>query len=290
MFTEESSQQVTPLTEERGEPPQPLAPEEVQLSSSSQALAKWLPWVDVARAGAVWLTSVMLLVGVPLMIALPYLVYRSILLGPPSPETIASDKTLIFLSVAAIVPTHLLTIVVTWMIVTEGGRYPFWKTVGFEWPQSIGPVISSLVSLLLAIVLLLLAWLVTNYFGGGKTDLDALIESSMPARFATAFVAVVTAPLVEELVYRGVVYSALERALGVGAAITFVSLLFAGVHVIQYRNNIAVISVITLLSITLTVTRAVTGKVLPSFIIHLVFNGVQSLILVLAPFWDQGTR
>jgi membrane protease YdiL (CAAX protease family) len=72
-----------------------------------------------------------------------------------------------------------------------------------------------------------------------------------------------------------------------GIAIAVVSLLFAGVHVFLYRNNIAVITVITLLSITLTVTRALTGKVLPAFIMHLVFNGIQSVLIVLGGFIDK---
>jgi len=74
---------------------------------------------------------------------------------------------------------------------------------------------------------------------------------------------------------------------GVGVAIGIVSLLFAGVHVFQYRNNLAVIVVITLLSITLTVTRAITGKVLPAFIIHLVFNGIQSVLIVVGGFVNK---
>jgi hypothetical protein len=37
------------------------------------------------------------------------------------------------------------------------------------------------------------------------------------------------------------------------------------------------------------VVRAVTGKVFPAFIIHLVFNGIQSIILVLAPFIDKSS-
>jgi hypothetical protein len=48
-----------------------------------------------------------------------------------------------------------------------------------------------------------------------------------------------------------------------------------------------VIAVITLLSITLTVARAVSGKVLPGFIIHLVFNGIQSVLIVLSGFIDK---
>ena len=125
---------------------------------------------------------------------------------------------------------------------------------------------------------------------GEKTALDQLIESSFQARLATAFLAVATGPLVEELVYRGVLYPAFERVLGVGGAIALVSILFAGVHVAQYINNIAVIAVISLLSVVLTTTRAKTGSVLPGFLIHLVFNGVQSILIVLQPFLEKADQ
>ena len=284
MFTEEPSQQLTPLPEEHAEPPASAPGVELQPTST---VLWWESWFDVAKAVGVWFISVLLIIIIPTIYALPYLIYRIVELGPPSPQALASDKMLLFLSVVGILPTHLLTLVLVWMVVTEGGRRPFWKTIGFDWPQSTGPTMATLLSVLLAILLFGLAWAVTMLYGQRKTDLDLIIESSIYTRVATAFVAVATAPLIEELVYRGVLYRALERAAGVGIAITIVSLLFAGVHVFQYRNNIAVIVVITLLSITLTVARAVSGKVLPSFIIHLVFNGIQSVLIVLGGFIDK---
>jgi membrane protease YdiL (CAAX protease family) len=84
-----------------------------------------------------------------------------------------------------------------------------------------------------------------------------------------------------------VLYPAIEKAAGMTIAIITVSLLFAGVHVLQYKENIAVIVMISMLSIVLTVARAVTGKVLPSFIIHLVFNGIQSVLIVTSGFVDK---
>jgi membrane protease YdiL (CAAX protease family) len=120
--------------------------------------------------------------------------------------------------------------------------------------------------------------------GGGKTDLDRLIESSYQARIATALVAILTAPIVEEIIYRGMLYSALEKVTGIGWAVAIVSIMFAGVHVLQYKNNLGVILAITILSVTLTVVRAYTGKLLPSVLIHLVFNGLQSLYLILEPY------
>ena len=126
--------------------------------------------------------------------------------------------------------------------------------------------------------------LITGLFPGDKTQLDLLIESSNGARVVTAFLAIVTAPLVEEIVYRGILYPAISGVLGSAAAIGLVSLFFAAVHFLQYKNNLAVIGVITLVSITLTAVRAYTRRLLPCLVIHLVFNGIQAVIILLYPF------
>ena len=285
MFTEESSQQqLNRLPEEHAESPTPAPGVELRpVAKPSWADA----WLDVVKAIGAWVASVFAILIVPTAVALPYLIYSIFKFGPPSPQALASDKMLIFYSVLGLLPAHVLTLGIVWMIVTEAGRRPFLKTIGFEWPENLGPAVSILLSILVGIILFGLALALTFLYGERKTDLDILIESSMYTRMATAFVAVATAPLVEELVYRGVLYRALEKAAGMGVAIAVVSLLFAGVHVFQYRNNIAVIAVITLLSITLTVVRAATGKVLPAFIIHLVFNGIQSVLIVLGGFVDK---
>ena len=285
MFTEEpSQQQITPLPEEHAEPPAVSAGAQVQPVPKTEW---WAAWIDVGVAVAAWFVSVLLLLFVPVVYAVPYLVYRIAKLGPPSPEALASDKMLIFFSVAAILPTHMLTLVLVWAVVSYAGRRPFWKNIDFGWPPNASPAMTTMLSIVTAIVLFSLAFAITMLYGDRKTDLDLMIESSIYTRFATAFVAVVTAPLVEELIYRGLLYKALEKAAGVAVAILVVSLLFAGVHVFQYRNNLAVIAVITLLSFTLTVARAVSGKVLPAFIIHLVFNGIQSVLIVVGAFVDK---
>lgn len=293
MITNETSQQGTPLAEQpTGQPTGEPAgfPERAvrdDLLPPPSADTRGLQWREVRNAFLVWISSVLFLLFIPAVVALPYVAYNWINFGPPRPEDLASDKTLIFLSIIGILPTHLLTLGVVWLYVTQSGRQPFSRMPGFSWPKNMSPMLTTALGVLLAFVLLAIGWAVTQVLGGNKTQLDLLVESSLPARFATAFVAVFTAPLAEELIYRGVLYSALERAAGVAVAIVVVSLLFAGVHVFQYSNNIGVITVITLLSFTLTLARAYSGSVLPPFIIHLVFNGIQSLVLVLSPFIDS---
>jgi len=284
VFTEESSQQITPLPEEHAEPPVVPTATEVQPASKPEKKDWFTAWIDVGIAVAAWIVSVVFLALVPVIYALPYMIYRIVKVGAPSPEALVTDRMLIFFSVVGILPTHLLTFVMVWALVSYAGRRPFWKNIDFGWPANSSHAMTTLVSVVVAILLFSVAYVITATYGDRKTDLDLMIESSIYTRFATAFVAVVTAPLVEELIYRGLIYKALEKAAGVAVAVVIVSLLFAGVHVFQYRNNLAVIAVITLLSITLTVARAVSGKVLPAFIIHLVFNGIQSVLIVLSAF------
>lgn len=285
MFTEEPAQPVTPLSNEPAgftEPARNVLPPPPSVTAASPQ-----PWLDVVKAVLVWAGSFGFLIFVPVLLVVPYFVYNFIRHGVPRPDEILGDKMLIVLSVVGTILAHLLTLLLIWYYVSTSGQKPFGKAIGLQWPKSIPAGLGTLLCAVIAIVLLGLGWAITQFIGGEKTQLDLIVESSMAARFATALAAVATAPLVEELVYRGVLYSALERAAGVGVAFAIVSLLFAGIHVFQYINNIGVILVITVLSMTLTATRAYTGSVIPPFIIHLVFNGIQSLVLVLAPFLDK---
>lgn len=301
MFTEEPTAQQTPVPTDPEELREPYFGDAVQPVASEthedtfqrgepgeRGIGRWQDWFYLLKAFLVWVASIILLVVVQLIVTIPYFIYLWTKYGPPKVEALATDKIVAFLSISAVLPSHLLTLGVIWLMVTEGRKRPFWKTIGFEWPAFASPAVVTVTSVGLAIALLMVGGLVTHYWGGSKTQLDLLVESSIPARLATAFVAVFTAPLVEELIYRGVLYSALERTLGRIIGVIVVSLLFAGVHVFQYIDNIAVIAVISLLSVTLTVTRAYTGKVLPSFIIHLVFNGIQSIVIALWPFLGWG--
>ena len=201
-------------------------------------------------------------------------------LGLGVPNTLGGGANLIFISILSVLPTHILTFLAVWFVVTSRGRRPLWQTLGWSWPGNFGPW----KTIGLAVLLLAVGSLITRYLGGSETQVDQIINSSLRARFATAFLAAVTGPLVEELVYRGVLYSAFQRVLGMTWAVVLVSALFAGVHVIQYYNNLAVIAVIALLSVALTLARARSGSLLPSYVMHLVFNGIQAVILVVQPF------
>jgi membrane protease YdiL (CAAX protease family) len=104
-----------------------------------------------------------------------------------------------------------------------------------------------------------------------------------------AFFATFTAPLVEEVVYRGLLYSAFQRRVGVALATVFVTILFTAVHVPQYslgaNPDFAALIALFLLSLTLTLVRARTGNLLPCIVLHTIFNASQSILVVIQNFF-----
>ena len=237
------------------------------------------PWKLWAAALA-WFSSVIFLWLVPQFCALPYIATHYRESGGPTKELLLNDKTFVLILVAGFIPAHLLTLLVAWVIASRFGKFSAFRTLGFSWPANFGVWKSTAT----AIGLFLIAMAIIYKFGGQDTDLEKILRSSRPAAIVTAFVAAVTAPLVEEVIYRGLLYSALQRAAGVVSAIAIVALTFAGLHVLQYWPNFGAIATISLLSVVLTLVRARTGRLLPCYIIHLVFNGIQSVIIVAEPF------
>ncbi len=234
--------------------------------------------MDFVVAFLTWLASVLLLF-LPQVLAIPYVAshYRG---TQPTVEVLLADRTLVVILVSGILPAHLITLLIAWCAVTRFGKLSAIKTLRLSWNgrmavwQSIG----------LAIVLFGMAWLLTLWFGGKETRLEKLVESSRAAALIIAFLAVATAPIVEETIYRGILYPAFERVAGASPAVIIVTLMFALPHVPQYWPNLGVISSITLLSVVLTVVRARTGRLLPCLVIHFVFNGIQSFLIVVDPY------
>jgi uncharacterized protein len=238
------------------------------------------PW-GVLEAAGVWFASALLLLLLPMLAIVPYALFKYSGEGyDVFVKSLPADKTAILISIMAIIPAHLLTLGLVWIVVTQYGRRPFWRTLGWDWSPRFG----FWASVGLAFLLLVMGITLTSRIGGEATDLDQIINSSTAARFTTALLATATAPLVEEIIYRGLIYSALQRALGMIWAVMIVSILFAFVHVFQYSNNFGVIAAITMLSLSLTLVRAFTGRLLPCFVIHFIFNGLQAIYIIFEPY------
>lgn len=238
------------------------------------------PWQSWEAIG-VWIASVLFIVTIPALFLLPYLALNGVELTNSEAlvEFAKTDPMSIVVQIIAIIPAHLLTIALAWLVVTRRNRFSFKEMIGlgsggFAWWQYI-------------VVLVgfgLIAVAVGSLIPEQENDLIRILKSSRTAVYIVAIVATVTAPLVEELVYRGVLYSAFQRSMGAASAFLLVTLLFALVHVPQYWPSFSTIILLTLLSLILTAIRVKTGNLLPCVIFHTLFNGLQSVFLILEPF------
>ncbi len=242
------------------------------------------PW-NTGIAVGVWLLSVFLIMVVPGIFLAPYAISQRAAY-PDSSELIkalSSDPVAIAIQVAAIVPVHLLTIAIAWFVVTRGRTYSFFKTLGWKgggmrwWHYGV---------ILAGFFLLSLA--VGSVLPEQENDLMRMLRSSRYIVFLVAFMATFTAPLVEEVVYRGVLFSSLQRSAGIRPAVAIVTIMFAMVHLPQYWPSVSTMILLTTLSLILTVVRARTENLLPCVILHTIFNGLQSILLILGPYLDHG--
>lgn len=238
----------------------------------------------------VWLVSILLVIFMPLVFLIPYASYKGIHFGasdylPALVQFATNDKTAVLLQLLALLPSHLITFLLVWALVTRFGKRSFWAAIGWQWPPQTPWWLDLMISVMLGIVLFGVGTVLAKLLGAEKpTPLEQIINSSLAARYAISFLAVFTAPFAEELVYRGVLFAPLQRLTGMRGAVIIVLALFTIIHVPQYWPNIGVIAAVALLSIALTLVRAYSGRLLPCIVIHLVFNGIQAILLILEPY------
>lgn len=238
------------------------------------------PWGSPIAIGA-WIFSVLMILIVPSLFIGVYLVIKGADLSDPSTlaKAMSSDPTAIWVSVIAILPAHIVTLFVCWVIITRGRTFPFfetlgWKSGGMRWYHHI----------LILGAFFVLSVVVGNFFPGQDNEMMRMINSSRLTLFTMAALAILTAPLIEEIVYRGIVYSALQRSITPWLAVIVTTLLFAIVHVPQYLGSPATIGLLLILSLILSIMRMKTGNLWPCVAFHTIFNAVQSVLMIVQSF------
>jgi len=192
------------------------------------------------------------------------------------------SPTSILIQISGTIPAHLLTLVFCWFVVTGRGKFSLKQTLGLKWGGfHLGFCILSVIFFYAIFGTLL------YYFGDQDTELTRILLSSRAVVWVVAFLAVVTAPVVEELVHRGLLYSALQRSVGVPYAIAITSFIFAAIHFPQYYKSIVALLMISMLSLGLTLIRWKSKNLLPCIVTHLIFNGLQAAGLLLEPYFPK---
>lgn len=170
--------------------------------------------------------------------------------------------------------------IVLWMM----GKYeirwvPGFLHRGWRWHRDIGSGVIAYVAAMPYILLYAALYQIWLQSRGYEPELqDAMrIYAELPAggvRIYFIFLALVLAPVAEELLFRGVLLPALSRRFGVGAAIVVSSALFALMHM-----HVPGLVPLFLLSIALSVAYIYTRSVIVPIVMHMVFNSVSLLAM-----------
>ena len=132
------------------------------------------------------------------------------------------------------------------------------------------------------LALLPLVWL------GGDTGNQQLVEELERTReflpvVLFALGAVVMAPIVEETLYRGLLFRALLRRVSPATAVFISALIFAAVHFLGDPNAFRSLPALAALGVILALRALRTGSLSSSILIHAGFNLTTTLLVLLAP-------
>lgn len=147
---------------------------------------------------------------------------------------------------------------------------------GFSWARFIFFVIGGLILLTTSVIVIfsLIVWLVPS-FNADQAQNNALTYGSSGVGLWLSFAAaVIVAPVVEELYFRGLILPVLMRRFGTLFAIFLTSLLFALLH---FQPNVVIYTFI--LAIILAVVRLRLKSVIPSMLLHALNNLIAFSII-----------
>lgn len=176
-----------------------------------------------------------------------------------------------------ILMTNLLNGLVLFFIyrtVTVKYRSPFWSSLKWRGPTAAPAGLFLVSGGLLALVMGALS---SRIPGIEDLPVSGLLEHAQTAVFL-GVTAIAVAPLVEEVVFRGYIFPVLERRWGSVAAVLLTALMFTSLHVTQLWGSWMAVSLILLVGLALSLVRALTGALLPAFLMHLAYNTTLCLL------------
>jgi membrane protease YdiL (CAAX protease family) len=116
----------------------------------------------------------------------------------------------------------------------------------------------------------------------GNTEGIEEISADRTYVVSLVITAVVAAPIVEEMVFRGVVMRGLRSRLSMVAVVPLQGLLFGVAHVDPVRGagNVGLVLVLSGVGVAFGVGVALLGRIGPSIVAHAIFNGAVLLIVL----------
>jgi hypothetical protein len=231
-------------------PALPLTPREIWKWRDLLLFVVFLPF-------ALMVSTLMVLVG--------YVVVRPFA-GWHAPAEMAQRNPLFLLVMQCIFYVFILGFL--FLLARLQHQQPFWKSLGWQKPtgKQVAGYLLGGGGLAVGVSLALQVLPDAKEF-----PLEKLFNSPI-ASYAIGAFAVSLAPVVEELVFRGLLFAILERAGGMPFAVVTTAILFAGLHMQEYWPAWHHMLMILAVGMVFSLARGTTGSLAPSIILHIGFN------------------
>jgi uncharacterized protein len=172
---------------------------------------------------------------------------------------------------------YLVVLAYMYVLVTRERRRPdFLAAIHWNWPSNV--VVYVFGGLVLSVALQLLSRLLPI---PKELPIDNFFRTPGEA-WAVGVLAVLCAPLMEELFFRGFLYPVLARSTGMPIAVLLTAVAFALLHGAQLGFSWGPVLVIFLVGIVLTMVRARKNSVAASVLIHMAYNGTITVAMFAA--------
>jgi membrane protease YdiL (CAAX protease family) len=125
-----------------------------------------------------------------------------------------------------------------------------------------------------------------------NTDAITEVQDDRTYVISVVITAVIAAPIVEEMVFRGVVLRGLRSVMPTVAAVVLQGVLFGAAHVDPIRGvgNVGLVLVLSGVGIAFGGAVALIGRVGPAMVAHALFNGVVLVIVLTGVADDLDSR
>lgn len=196
-----------------------------------------------------------------------YAVLRPLMGWRTPASALAASENAIFVVAAQLV---FYAPVLAYIVLVVVLQYHQQFSVGIRWRW---PSFRQGMRFLLAGVLLAMVVLAGSALLPDRKDFPMeKLFTSPSAVYAVGGLAVLVAPFMEELLFRGVLFSFFERLGGYRTAVPVTALLFAALHYPEYAGAWTHVFMILVVGLALSVARAATRSLVPSFLLHTAYN------------------
>jgi uncharacterized protein len=218
----------------------------------------WSGW-DVVLIGCI----AVLTIGVFSLLALTLAHYSPSLRGLTADQQ--AQRTVVI--VPAQMAAYVVVLLFMFFLIGRNYHRSFWHEIRWRWPVGTamryipaGAALAIVIQFSSDLLPIPKALPIEKFF---KSPIDAYLMAAL---------AVIAAPLIEELFFRGFLYPVAARRMGVPLGVIFTAGAFAVVHASQLAHAWGPLLLLFIVGLVLTITRVRTGSVACSYLIHASYN------------------